>query len=161
MNVDALNDYAYGKLKLALEYNAFHLFILGVQPYGVRVPAYSSSEKEECIFAKMHAIYKYYNDFPDECINVKLFNLLTKDAPRIKGDYAFITVLRTIEYQILAEKEGRAPFSFDCQGLVELLKKNLQENKALYTSEVYQQVHFMETIKEHHKALANYGYSLM
>ena len=113
MNVDALYDYAYGKLLLALKYNAIDWFVLGTEPYGVQVPAHNSSGKEECIFAKMNAIYEYYNTFPDECINIKLFDVLSEIAPRIKGSNAFITMLRTIEHQIVAEKENRAPFSFD------------------------------------------------
>ena len=81
MNVDALYDYAYGKLLLALKYNAIDWFVLGTEPYGVQVPAHNSSGKEECSFAKMNAIYKYYNAFPDDCINIKLFDVLSEIAP--------------------------------------------------------------------------------
>ena len=161
MNTNLLKQYSEEKLALSLKYNAFDMYVLGVTPYGVKIKNVEGQE-EECIFAKMEAIYKCYNEDKELEIDKKLYEVLLEYAPKVKGISGVITILRTIEYQIVKEKEGMSPFEMDNQKLLQELKNNLAVNKELYQSEKYQSKDFWNTIEEHNNTLyENYGYKIL
>lgn len=155
MNTHALYEYAYEKLLFSLKYDHFDDYVLGFPIFGVHVG------NKHCVFAKMHAIYEYHQKNPSDQIDEKFFNILLDHTQKVKGSEAFVILTETIEYQIVAEKENRAPFCIDCGKLLSCLSKNLYQNQELYRSERYEQIHFWKTMEAHHESLLNFGYSLL
>lgn len=161
MNVNALKDYARKMLELAIEKDEFDEYVVGLSYWSISLKDEYGKE-EECVFAKMEAIYDFHLDNPSFLINEKFYSCLKKYTSIIKGSYNFLAMLRMIEYQVVSESENRAPFKIDNVTLLENLKKNLSENQALYKSQVYEQNKFWNTIEQHNESLSsNYGYRIL
>ena len=93
LNVKVLKEYAYNVLEVALKADAFQWYVAGVPLYSVKAQN-DFGKEEECIFAKMEAIYLYYRNNPDSKINIQLEEILTNFTLNVKGDYGLINVLK-------------------------------------------------------------------
>jgi hypothetical protein len=161
MNVELIMKHAESMLDLALENNNFEKFILGNPMWSVKIKNADGSY-EDAIYAKMEAIYKYYREKPNSGIDKNLYMILNKYTAIIKGDEALLTIFKTIEYQIVAEAEKRAPFVMENANLLNNLKNNLMSNQELYRSQLYEQKGFWSTIEQHNETLAsNYGHKVL
>ena len=160
-NVKRLKEYAYEVLEASLKHDALDWYIIGISSYSITIKN-EMGQEEECIFAKMEAIYQYYKNNPTSQIGKKLEELLAKFTLNLTGFYGIKSVLQCIEYQIVAEKENRAPFVMNNELLLNNLKQNLQQNKTLYQTEPYNKVGFMSTIQQHDEMLSkNYGHKIL
>lgn len=161
MDVELIKKHADSMLKFALENNNFEKFVLGNPMWSVKIKN-ADSEYEDCIYAKMEAIYKYYRENPNFEIDKKLYMILNQYTNIVKGDEAFLTILKTIEYQIVAEAEKRAPFVLENEQLLNNLKKNLLNNQTLYRSQPYDEKKFWNTIEQYNESLSsNYGHKIL
>ena len=161
MNVKLLKEYAYGVLEVAIKSDTLKWYVAGIPLFSIK-SLNEFGQEEECIFAKMEAVYQYYKNNPDSKIDIKLEEVLTFFTLNAKADYAVINFLKYVEYQIVAEKENRAPFAMNNEKLLSNLKQNLEQNKKLYQSDEYGKKGFMATIQQHNEMLSrNYGYKIL
>ena len=161
MDVELLKKHADSVLNFALENNCFEKFVIGNPMWSVKIKN-QEGEYEDCIYAKMEAIYKYHKQNPSSRIDKKFYTILKEYTPIVKGDEAFITILRTIEYQVVAEAENTAPFKIDNVQLLNNLKNNLLINQNLYRSPNYEQKNFWSKIEQCNETLSsNYGHKIL
>jgi len=161
MNVLEIKKYAESVLEMALQNEQLEKFLIGNPFWSVKIKN-DQDIYEDCIFAKMEAIYKYYIEQPESLIEKKIYSILEDWTKKVKGSEAFYIILNTIEYQIVAENENRAPFTLDNTHLLENLKNNLMQNQELFKSEIYEKKNFWKTIEQHNESLSsNYGHKIL
>lgn len=178
MNMDALKNYATKLLECALELVAnkytssevdeldrdldeLDLYMTSLGPYEICVKDAQGNDVI-CHSIKMQAIYDYHRDHQDLCVDKKVFDSLFFLTRIAKSPYGIYELLEVIEHQIVAESQGRAPFKLDITTLLDNLGKNLEENKALYESDIYEQEGFMAEIRRRSRLLSeNHGYTLL
>ncbi|MBR6808432.1 MAG: hypothetical protein IKM46_08675 [Clostridia bacterium] len=161
MNISAIKEYAYNLLITSIKNDKFDEYVFCIPPFSVFVKDEYGNE-EECVFAKMEAIYTYHRNNPDFKIDEKFYNNLRSAISKVKGSYSFLSLLRMVEYQIVSENEHRSPFSLDIITLLEDIKNNLYKNQDLYKSEIYERKKFWKTVEQHNESLnSNYGYKIL
>ncbi len=118
-------------LDIALDYNKLKYYLLGVAGYELTVIDTDGSLviSPELV---MGAIYKKYTIAPEIQIDKKVCDTLSYLINRTKDGSTLLTILSEIEYQMLNEKENRAPFTMDCSKLLQDIKENIARNYSLY-----------------------------
>ena len=118
-------------LDTALDYNKLKYYLLGVAGYEVTVIDTNGTLVNSPEFI-MGAIYKKYTNVPEIQIDKKVYDTLSYLINRTKDGSTLLTILSEIEYQMLNEKENRAPFTMDCSKLLQDIKENIARNYSLY-----------------------------
>lgn len=161
MNMNALKNYATRLLELALEVGDLDMYLASVEPYEIVVKDQQGNDVLNH-FIKMEAIYDYYRANKELKLDKKVFDTLYELTINGKSDLAIFSILAVIEHQIVAEGQNRAPFKMDNEVLLANLRKNLQDNKELYQSDVYNDIGFMNSIRQHDEMLSNnYGHKIL
>ena len=164
MNVEAMKEYASKMLEMILKSKDKEEFFRAYLNEGdiFTIPtADSQGNKVDSKYAKMEAIYDKYRREPNCKIDELLYNTLEKSCPIVKSSSGIVGLLRTIEYQMGAEKENRAPFQMDCQYLLGLVKINLIGNKQIYDRPIYAEENFWGKMQEFDRIFRGYGYHIM
>lgn len=152
MNMSLLQELARDMLKTSLKYNLFDRYVTSIGTYSISIDD-GYGGKLECISVKMEAIYEYYKNNPESNIDQKFYDNLLEYTYKAKTLWPLVSMLRMIEYQILSEKEGRAPFKMDNDALLDNIKRNLNDNKTLYESEIYKKDKFLNIMGDYNKNL--------
>ena len=145
-NLDLLNELADEELKIALEYNGFNYFVIGRYPFKLEVVD-SYGKKVHSTELVMKSIYREYNRNKNEELPKKLYDALNYYMS-CKGTESIDRALSAVIYQMLAEKEKRAPFHLECKELLNSLRNNLKENKKLYSSKDYKDSGLKEMLED-------------
>ena len=96
------------------------------------------------------AIYDHYRNDPSSGIDSMMFDALTAIARKYRGEMAVEAVLDIVNRQLGNEKSGDAPFTIDCQAILDALRPTLIENKEMYLTpkESFDFVPFWNTVVE-------------
>ena len=136
-------------LEMALKKSQLDEFISGTGVYEITAPqgmngplSYSASET-------MQTIYRKYN----RDNNQNIASLTQSAFYEIFDEYKSIRIvnaLGAINYHMLLEKDGRAPFKLDYQTILAKARKNLVDNKDLFKNGQYP---FWEELENADKSL--------
>ena len=161
MNMEALKQLANSLLNRAFRYDEFDRYVGAYIPYSITMPDGHGGEME-CISVKMEAIYDCYRNNPDSGIDKKFYEALLKGTSTAVVTRIMVAMLRTIEYQIMAENAKIAPFKIDNDVLLLNIKENLIKNRELYNSKRFQNEGFFDLMQQHNNDLMeNYGRKIM
>ena len=112
----------------------------------------------------LQTIYDKYASDPSSRIDAKLYEAMEYSFKASKNGITHLNLIRLIEQQLKAEKEHKAPFTIDCQSLLEILKENIAQNAAQYTKPIADldlPSGFMAEFATHNDVLKEYGYSIL
>ena len=161
MNMDALKNYATRLLEYALKRGHLDEYLVSLGPYEIFVKDQQGNDILNHSI-KMEAIYDYYRTNKDSNLDNMVFDALYKYTQIGKSSLVIYSMLGVIEHQIVSERQNKAPFKIDNETLLANLRKNLNDNKALYESEIYEQKGFMNNIRQHDEMLSNnYGHKIL
>ena len=118
-------------LDVSLKYDSFEYFVLGIGGYSVTVKDIDGSDVKSPGLV-MNAIYNKYFNAPEIEIDKKLYKILDETIDFTRDGSILLTILGNVEYQMLAEKEKRAPFTIDCPHLLKGIRENINRNYTLY-----------------------------
>lgn len=118
-------------LDIALKHGSFEYYVLGIAGYRVTVPDIDGTPVNGVNFV-MNAIYNKHIKMPELQIDKKFYDILSDVIDFTTDGTLILTILSEIEYQMLAAKENRAPFTIDCSKLLEDIKENIARNYSLY-----------------------------
>lgn len=150
-NLDLLNELADEELKIAIEYNGLDDFIIGEYPFKLEVVD-SYGKKVHSTELVMESIYREYNRNKNEEFPKKLYDALN-DYMSSKLTKYIDSALTVVIYQMLAEKEKRAPFHLECKELLNSLRNNLKKNEKLFNTEPYKKSGLKEMLEDRNEFL--------
>lgn len=130
-NLIANKELASKYLEVALKNNSFREFLLGYSLYELNVKDQNGNN----VFSAMHvmeAIYDKYRKNPDSKIDKLTYETMIHELQTNRFNKAILNLFENITYQISAQKNQTAPFSFDCMKLLEEAKENLKRNEVFY-----------------------------
>ena len=150
-NLDLLNELADEKLKISIEYDCLNDFVIGRYPYELEVIDIYG-KKVQSTELVMESIYREYNKNKNEELLKKIYDILDYYIS-CKLPESIDRALSAVIYQMLAEKEERAPFHLECKELLNSLRNNLKENKKLYRREDYKDSGLKEMLEDRNEFL--------
>ena len=130
-NLIANKELASKYLEVALKNNSFREFLLGYSLYELTVKDSNGNN----VFSAMHvmeAIYEKYRRYQNSNIDKLTYTTMIHELQTNRFNKAILNLFENITYQINAQKNQTAPFSFDCMKLLEEAKENLKRNEAFY-----------------------------
>lgn len=123
-------------LNLAIENNKLPFFIAGVGAYQIESKDGQYGAISTDYAAIMQALYRKYQQNKDQHFLDEINNSFEFVCKNIKSE-ALITILLEINYHLSLEIEKQTPFKLDYSKLLNLINKNLIENRQMYEQAIY------------------------
>ena len=116
-------------LDLAIKIGDLHFFMTGLGVYNINAKN-GYGVKEHDISLVMKAIYKRYETNPD--MSTEFYDSLMYIYNTTKHGGIMLQSFKIIKHQLRAEKSGSAPFTIDCEKLLQAAKENIIRNREMY-----------------------------
>ena len=130
-NLIATKRLASKYLDVALEAGCLEEFLIGFPLFKLTVKDSYGND----VFSSMHvmeAIYDKYREDPNCNIDKMTHDSIINILETTRHGSSILNLFDDIVYQMNAQKNKTAPFSFDCGELLESMKKNLIKNERFY-----------------------------
>ena len=103
----------------------------GKLTFCIGVPS-ENGEIEHSTWAVMEAIYEYYKEHPEVKIDEIMYKSLEEDFSERQYPKHILNEIKMVQYQMMCEKQGTAPFKLDCIKLLNIAAENILEHKDFY-----------------------------
>lgn len=159
-NYKVTKELAEKLLDIALKYDELDKFIIGYPGYELYVND-GMGQKINSVDAMMKAIYKRY--LSDNSISDKLYVAIESRVNSTKNGITLLHLLDIIQYQMRSEKQNVSPFDIDCAMLLQCVKNNIVQNKAVYSRGFKDHKEgFIDEFKNFNQTLeTNYGHRIL
>ena len=160
---DARKKHIRKILEIAIRNNGFEDYLLIMPCYCIENRNLNGVVEPNRYFT-MEGIYDYYRDHPQSHIDELMYTTLCSIAAKYKGESAVLDVLETVEYQLIGEERNNAPFTIDCQSVLNELQTTLLKNKEMYMTpkQSFNYIPFWKTLEEYDlKFREKYGLSVL
>ena len=131
-------------LELAISKNKLVHFVLGVPPYA-KQSVNEAGEREPVLAPNLQVLYDYHKEHPefnlDRAAQTAVFQMIENMD---KGDPVICSVLWFITVQLCYEKQGRAAFCLDCQGILDALREKVRGKQKTTPEIVFYDSHLRE-----------------
>ena len=159
-NYEIMNNTADKLLDIALKHDNLLYYVVGSDMYKMVVRDFSGKEVYSPDLV-MSSIYRRYKNNSNDSIDQKVFAIFDQLTKNCVSGPILINTLSNIEYQMRSEKEGHAPFTLDCDKLLENLKNNLMVNRQKITRTI-EDINYMDEFKNHNQLLSEtYGHKIL
>lgn len=152
MNYDSLKEFARKIVLKGVEYE--HLFDVLCDLGLFRIETMDTNRNRvPATEIVMETLHELHSENPNLQIDKKTYDTLAYMFGQCKGIRPIELGIKEVEWQLHAQKENRVSFQLDCKSLIDLLKKNLKDNKEIYKEKVYIEEGFPQFIEEHDQYL--------
>jgi len=145
-------------LDIALEFGKLKDFLCGSALYRLETQD-SMGNKINNYHLVMQSIYDKYNEDKSSGIDKRTFEAIIDFLKTEKYEPLLLNIINDIEYQMLAEKQGVAPFKLDCIEMLKELKNNIERNKERFKDARFDT---WKKLEDHDQIInQNYGHRIL
>lgn len=131
MNYKRNIELAKDMCEIAIGAGQLDQVLLGAPIYRIEVPN-TAGGKDLATNIIMDALYELHKENPAKQYGKLFEKVLVENLRNVRGSEYMELLLRTLEYQLYAEKNGLASFKINYERCYEAFGDNLQENQQFY-----------------------------
>ena len=131
LSADGKKGLALDYIEVCIKYNDKNLNPMLTGSFSI--DTYNANgEVEQSIWAVMEGIYDYYREHPTADVVEMVNNSFESVFDNLRHPRHIINVIKCIEYQMMCEKQGTAPFKINCMKLLNEAADYILKNKERY-----------------------------